>query len=157
MSTGLIIAIVVVALILVGLLVLMPRMRAKAEERKAAKELGSRRERVATEHRDEASTRTSRAEQAEQEAAIAQKNAQVERAQAERLEEEAQLHERGLADHKLIDDDERDRFDGVSGGTATAGDRDDRPASRAATADDTAGHAGSEREQGREDERETRR
>ena len=56
---------------------------------------------------------------------MAQKNAQVERAQAERHEQEAQLHERGMADDKLIDDDERDRFDGVSGSTATA-DRDDR-------------------------------
>jgi hypothetical protein len=161
MSTGLIIAIVIVVLLLIGLLVLMPRMRAKAEERKAAKELGSRRERVATEHREEASTRSSRAERAEQEAALAQKNAQVERAQAERHEQEAQLHDRGLADDKLIDDDERERFDGVSGNTATA-DRDERAEGddRGAVRDGTTGagsDANTEYEQGREDERETRR
>ena len=41
MSTGLIIAIVVVVLLLIGLLVMLPRMRAKSEERKAQKELES--------------------------------------------------------------------------------------------------------------------
>jgi type II secretory pathway pseudopilin PulG len=126
MSTGLIIAIVVVALILVGLLVMLPRMRAKAEQRKAARELEGRRERVATEHREEASTRSTRAEEAERKAAIAQQNAQAERAQAESLEQEAQLHERGLADDKLIDDDERDRFDGVSNTTTADGRTDGR-------------------------------
>ena len=136
MSAGLIFLIVVVALIVIGLVFLMPRMRAKAEERKAARELESRRERVATEHREAASTRSTRAERAEQEAAVAQQNAQRERAEAERLEQEAQLHERGLADDKLIEDDERDRFDGVSGSTATA-DRDDRAGIRDGTTGDT--------------------
>ena len=36
---------------------MLPRMRAKAREREARKELEGRRERVATEHREEASTR----------------------------------------------------------------------------------------------------
>ncbi len=162
MSTGLIIAIVIVVLILIALLVMLPRMRAKAEERKAAKELESRRERVATEHREEASTRSSRAERAEQEAALAQKNAEVERAQAQRHEQEAQLHERGMADDKLIEDDERDRFDGVSGNTATT-DRDDRTtgedrgAIRDGTTGETSDRADTGYEPGREDERETRR
>ena len=160
MSTGLIIAIVIVVLILIALLVLLPRMRAKAEERKAAKELEGRRERVATEHREEASTRASRAERAEQEAVMAQKNAEVERAQAERHEQEAQLHERGMADDKLIDDHERDRFGGVSNtATAERDDRvegDDRAGIRDGTTRDASG-ANSEYEQGREDERETRR
>ena len=68
MSAGLIVLIVVVALIIIGLVFLMPRMRAKAEERKAARELESRRDRVATENREAASTRSTRAERAEQEA-----------------------------------------------------------------------------------------
>ena len=40
MSTGVIIAIVVVVLILLALLVMLPRMRAKSQERKAQRELG---------------------------------------------------------------------------------------------------------------------
>jgi hypothetical protein len=161
MSTGLIIAIVIVVLILIALLVLLPRMRAKAEERKAAKELEGRRERVATEHREEASTRASRAERAEQEAVMAQKNAEVERAQAERHEQEAQLHERGMADDKLIDDHERDRFDGVASTNRddddVAAQRDDRAGVRDGTTGDTSDRADTEYEQGREDERAERR
>ena len=41
MSTGLIIAIVVVALILLAVLFLIPRMRRKAEMRKRERELGT--------------------------------------------------------------------------------------------------------------------
>ena len=146
MSTGLIVAIIIVALIVIGLLVLMPRLRAKAAEKKAQRELESRRERVATEHREAASTRTTAADRAEQEAAIAQQNAQRERAEAERLEQEAQMHERGLADDKLIEDDERDRFQNVTGDT------------RGDTADDDTGatRANTEYERGAEDEREGR-
>jgi FtsZ-interacting cell division protein ZipA len=143
MSTGLIVTIVIVALILVGLLVLLPRMRAKAQERKAAKELESRRGRVATEHREEADTRSTRAEEAERQAAIAQAAAQSERAEAERHEQEAHLHERGLADERLIDDQERDRFDGLTG-PARGADGDHPVPPRADTSF----------EQGREDERE---
>ena len=117
MSTGLIIAIIVVVLLLIGLLVLMPRMRAKANERKAQKELESRRERVATEHRETASTRTTEADRAEQEAEIAQQKARAQRAEAESHEQQAQLHERGLADDKLVEDHERERFEPVTGGT----------------------------------------
>ena len=161
MSTGLIIAIVIVVLVLIALLVLLPRMRAKSEERKAAKELEGRRERVATEHREEASTRASAAERAEQEAVMAQKNAEVERAQAERHEQEAQLHERGMADDKLIDDHERDRFDGVASTNRDRDDdvaeRDDRAGVRDGTTGDTSDRADTEYEQGREDERVERR
>ena len=57
MSTGLIIAIVVVALILIGLLVLLPRMRATARHKQAERELHSRRHAVADEHRSEAEER----------------------------------------------------------------------------------------------------
>ena len=145
MSTGLIVAIIIVALIVVGLLVLMPRMRAKAAEKKAQRELESRRERVATEHREAASTRSTAAERAEQEAAIAQQNAQRERAEADRLEQQAQMHERGLADDELIEDHERDRFQNVTGDA------------RGETADDARGtRADTEYEQGAEDEREGR-
>lgn len=159
MSTGVIIAIVVVVLLLIGLMVLMPRMRAKANERKAQKELESRRERVATEHRETASARTGEADRAEQEAEIAQQKARAQRAEAERHESEAKLHERGLADEQLVEDHERDRFSGVAGGNGTdrseADQRtadDERPAARQAGAgdDDT------EYEQGREDEAATR-
>jgi len=155
MSTGLIIAIVVVVLLLIGLLVLMPRMRAKSKERKAQKELESRRERVATEHRDTASARAGEADRAEQEAEIAQQKARAQRAEAERHESEAKLHERGLADDQLVEDHERDRFSGVTGdnGTDRADDDtvrsegDERPVARQETGDNT------EYEQGREDER----
>ena len=100
MSTGLIIAIVVVAIIIIALLALMPRMRAKAREREARRELESRRERVADEHRTAATER--------------------ERAEANLRRERAEMHERGMADDELIDDNERDRFQGVAG----TGDRD---------------------------------
>ena len=89
---------------------------------------------------------------------MAQKNAEVERAQAERHEQEAQLHERGMADDKLIDDHERDRFDGVA---STDRDRDDNVDDRAGVRDgttgDTSDRANTEYEQGREDERVERR
>jgi FtsZ-interacting cell division protein ZipA len=177
MSTGLIILIVVVALLLIGLLVMLPRMRAKANERKAQRELESRRDRVATEHRETASARATEADRAEQEAEIAQQKARAERAEAERHEAEAKMHERGLADDKLVDDHERDRFAGVTGDNGTTDRRDDAvdadrdrgaygdagrttaagdaPAARqATTADETAGdRPNTEYQQGREDER----
>jgi hypothetical protein len=178
MSTGLIIAIVVIVLILIALLVMLPRMRAKAEERKAQKELESRRERVATENREVASTRASEADKAEQQAVVAQQEAKAQRAEAEKLEAEAQMHERGLADDQLIEDHERDRFGNVAGaghdegaaetradtadartGAENGEVRDDRPAARqagdGAATDDAA--ARSDYEQGRVDERETER
>jgi hypothetical protein len=186
-STGLIILIVVAVLILLALLVLMPRMRAKSEERKAQKELESRRERVATEHRETASTRATEADKAEQEAEIAQQRARAQRAEAERHEAEAKMHERGLADDQLVEDHERDRFGGVTGANGTTGaDRDrtvdrtddravegtrtdageQQPAARQATAGDERRAEGSEPgseteyEHGRKDEaaaRESRR
>lgn len=151
MSIALIIGIAIVALVLVALLMLLPRMRAKAEERKTTKELESRRERAATEHREEAGARSTRAELSERNAAIAQQNAKSERAEAERLEQEAQLHERGLADDMLIDHDERDRFQGVTG-TARADD-DNRPAAAWSGSGDASADAADKR--GLEDERTT--
>ena len=115
MSTGAIIAIVVVALIVVVLLAfVVPRMRARSRVRARERELQQRRERVAGEHRAEADQRERQAAQAEQRARIAEREAQTERAQAELHQERAGLHERGMADDELIDDHERDRFEGTS-------------------------------------------
>jgi predicted Holliday junction resolvase-like endonuclease len=97
MSTGAIIAIVVVVLILLALIaLLLPRMRAKSRER----ELNRRRGEVADTHREHASARVARAEEAEQIAAR-------ERAEAELHETRARMHERGLADDELERDDGR--------------------------------------------------
>jgi hypothetical protein len=114
MSTGLIIAIVVVALILLAVLFLIPRMRRKAEMRKRERELSNRRDAVATEHREVATSREREAEQAERQARMAEKEAQRQRAEAELHQERAAMHERGEADHELIDDHERDRFAGTT-------------------------------------------
>jgi C4-dicarboxylate-specific signal transduction histidine kinase len=103
MSTGAIIAIVIVVLIALALIAfLLPRMRAKSRERQLIRQRGE----VADAHRERASARTVRAEEAEQIAAR-------ERAEAELHETRARLHERGLADDELDAEDERlgdDRF-----------------------------------------------
>jgi hypothetical protein len=111
MSIGAIIAIIVVAIIIVAVIAIaLPRMRANARER----ELMRRRGAVADAHRDRASNRVARAEEAEQIAAR-------ERAEAELHETRARLHERGLADDELEseharlgDDDRFTRADGDS-------------------------------------------
>jgi type II secretory pathway pseudopilin PulG len=114
MSTGLIIAIVVVAVIILALLVLLPRMRASARRKQAERELHSRRETVAGEHRSAAAERENRAEMAQQKARIAEQTAQRERAEANLQSERAEMHERGMADQELIDESERDRFADVA-------------------------------------------
>ena len=115
MTTGAIIAIVVVALIVLALLAFMlPRMRARARVQKRERELQNRRERVAGEHRAAADARERQAAEAEQRARIAQREADAERADAEVHSERAGLHEKGMADHELIDESERDRFAGTS-------------------------------------------
>jgi type II secretory pathway pseudopilin PulG len=115
MSTGLIIAIIVVAIIIIALLMLLPRMRGAARQKQAERELRSRREAVADEHRQEAAQREARAERAEQQARMAEQEAQRERADANLKKERASMHERGMADDELIADDERERFAGVAG------------------------------------------
>jgi Flp pilus assembly protein TadB len=111
--TGLIIAIVVIAIIaLVLFAFVMPRAREKARER----ELANRRDEVATAHRERAEDRAARAEYAEQQA-------RRERAEAELHESRARLHERGLADDEL--DAERERL-GTADGTRGDGYADDR-------------------------------
>jgi hypothetical protein len=124
MSTGLIIAIAVAAVIILALLVLMPRMRASARRKQAERELHSRRERVADEHRSEAAERERAADMAERKARMAQQEAERERAEANLRQERAEMHERGEADHELIDDSERDRFEGVAGGPTADRDGD---------------------------------
>ena len=101
MSTGTIIAIVVIVLIVLAILAfVMPRMRARAEERK----LDKRRGRAAEGHRELAEHRAERARMAEAQA-------QRERAEAELHESRAQMHEQGLADDELEDAPEPGRFD----------------------------------------------
>lgn len=114
MSTGVIIAIVVVVVILLAVLLALPRLRERARVRARERELGQRRDRVIEEHHEEADARMSRAQEAEQRARIAQQEAERERAAAQLNQEKAGLHERGLADHELIDEDERDKFEGTS-------------------------------------------
>jgi FtsZ-interacting cell division protein ZipA len=114
MSTGLIIAIVVVAIIILAVLFFIPRMKRAAQVKARERELGQRRERVATEHREVADSRAREAEQAERQARMAQKEAERQRAEAELHQERATMHERGDADHELIEDHERDRFAGTS-------------------------------------------
>lgn len=144
MSTALIVVIVVAAILILALLVLMPRMRANARQREAQRELHSRRERVAEEHRNEAGERERSAEQAERKARMAQQEAERERAEANLRRERAEMHERGEADDELIDDSERDRFEGVTG--------HDENGTRSADME-AEGAPGTPYEQGREDER----
>ena len=109
MSTGAIIAIVVVAILIIAVFAIaLPRMRANARER----ELARRRDEVAGAHRDRATDRLARAEEAEHVAAR-------ERAEAELHEARARLHERGLADDELEAEHER-----LGGGNAAEGDDD---------------------------------
>ena len=128
MSAAAWIIIVLAVLAIIALVVLMPRMRAKSREQKAKRELGQRRERVATDNREQAGARSRQAEQAEQKATAAQQAAERERAEARRLETEADRHEQGLADDELIEDHERDRLGPVAGTPidSDADGRDDR-------------------------------
>jgi FtsZ-interacting cell division protein ZipA len=145
MSTGLIIAIVVIALILIALFAfVLPRARRTARVKARERELGQRRERVAGEQRAEAEERRGQAEMAEQRAQMAESEATRERAEADLR---AQMHERGMADDELIDESERDKFAGTSADeSAPMRDEDERPMHEPA----------SDYEQGRIDEREQR-
>jgi len=121
MTTGAIIAIVVIAIIVIALLMMIPRMRARSVERRRMRELESRRTAEAERHRGEASERERRADVAEQKARMAQQAAERERADARLHEERATMHERGMADDELIGSHEREDFAGVAG-------TEDRPA-----------------------------
>ena len=99
MDTGVIIAIAVIAaLILIALLVALPRMKRKSEERK----VDQHRQQAAEHHRVEADQKHKQAELAEAEAKKV-------RAEAEMDAKKAELHERGMADHELgVDTPNRD-------------------------------------------------
>jgi FtsZ-interacting cell division protein ZipA len=115
MSTAAIIVIIaVVVIVVIALLLMLPRMRERARIRGRERELDQRRDRVVTAHREEAADRERRAEVAEQRARVAEQEAQRERAAAQVREEQAELHERGLADDELISEDEREDFAGTS-------------------------------------------
>ena len=90
MSTGAIVAIVVLVALFVILLAALPRIRARREERR----LEHRRGQAVEAHRSEAELKAARADHAER---IAQK----ERAEADLHESRARLHEQGLADDDL--------------------------------------------------------
>jgi hypothetical protein len=95
MSTIAVIVIIAAAVLVLAVIALaIPRARANARRR----ELERRRGEVAGVHRDQASARIARAEEAE-------KIAARERAEADLHEARARLHERGLADDEL--DEER--------------------------------------------------
>jgi FtsZ-interacting cell division protein ZipA len=116
MSTVLVVVIVVVVVAVVAALSLtrLPRARERARVQKRERELSERREQVVDGHREEAASRDRQAEVAEQRARVAAQEAERQRAESQLAEEKARLHERGLADHELIDDDERERFAGTS-------------------------------------------
>jgi FtsZ-interacting cell division protein ZipA len=127
MSTVLIVVIVVVVIVVVGLLLTLPKARERARLQKRERELDQRRDQVVGEHREEAASRERQAEVAEQRARVAAQEANRERAESELAQEKAKLHERGLADHELIDDDEREHFAGTSASEPLADEADGAP------------------------------
>jgi hypothetical protein len=97
MSTGAIIAIVVIAIILLALIAyVLPRSRARSRERQVVR----RREEVAGAHREVARDRLADADRAEREA-------RAQRAEAELHESRAALHDDGLADDELATEHRR--------------------------------------------------
>jgi type II secretory pathway pseudopilin PulG len=132
MSTGLLIVLIIVALAIVAALVLMPRMRAKAQETKREREIEHRREAAADNHRSVAQERTTEAERLEAEA-------RARKAEADMHGEHAELHSRGMADDKLVRDDEPELAEHVQRS------RLDRDADGRLDADDVKPHAGERR------------
>ena len=101
MSTGTIVAIVIIAVILLAIFaVVLPRMRARSEERKLNKARGQ----AAEGHRAVADERMQRAR-------LAERQAQRERAEAELHQSRAEMHEQGLADDQLEEAPEPGRFE----------------------------------------------
>jgi uncharacterized protein HemY len=101
MSTGTIVAIVIVALIVLAIFAfVLPRLRARGHERKLNKARGQ----AAEGHREVAEERMERAR-------LAERQAQRERAEAELHQSRADMHERGLADDRLDDAPEPGRFE----------------------------------------------
>jgi flagellar biosynthesis/type III secretory pathway M-ring protein FliF/YscJ len=98
MSTGAIIAIVVGALIVIGVVIALIA-RARSGERA----LNRRRQEAAGAHRQQAEVRGREAEQAEQRAKLAQAEAERHRADARLQNERAEAYEQGRADDRLRD------------------------------------------------------
>jgi hypothetical protein len=115
MSTGTIVAIVIIAVVLIAILAfVLPRMRARKQERQLNKARGQ----AAEGHREVAEERMQRAR-------LAERQAQRERAEAELHQSRADMHERGLADDQLEDAPEPGRFDREEeGGTERDPDRE---------------------------------
>jgi hypothetical protein len=102
MSTGVVIAIVIAALVVIAILALLvPRMRARAAERRITQA----RSRAAEGHREVAEERMDRAR-------LAEREAQRDRAEAELHQARAHMHEEGRADEALDEaPDPSGRFD----------------------------------------------
>ena len=110
MSTGAIIVLAIIAAVaLIVLFALMPRLKAKKEERR----LEARRREVAGRHRAEAEDREQHAMRAEREAEQARREAELHHG-------EARMHEEGLADDRLREHDD----DRETGRFTRDGDRD---------------------------------
>src|SRR4051812_33962814 len=157
MSTGAIIAIIVVALILIALFAfVLPRMRRQAQIKARERELGRRREQVADQHRAEAGTREREADMAERKAQLAQAEAEKQRAEAQMQQQRAEMHERGMADDELVADHEREHFAPAmnDGSASTERAVDGGTAHEPMT---TGGGPRSDYDQGRVDERQSER
>jgi flagellar biosynthesis/type III secretory pathway M-ring protein FliF/YscJ len=100
MSTGVIVAIVVAALILVGLVIALIA-RARSGERA----LERRRNEAAAASRQDAELKVSEAERAEHRARLAEAEAERHRAESRLHGERAEAYEQGLADDHLRDDE----------------------------------------------------
>jgi uncharacterized membrane protein YhiD involved in acid resistance len=111
MSTGLIVAIVIAALLVIAVMVLLPRMRANAAHKRRERELAQRREAAVETHRSIEQERLTEAERLEREA-------QAQKAEAQMHAQHAELHERGMADDRLVRSDESELGDHVHGGPA---------------------------------------
>jgi FtsZ-interacting cell division protein ZipA len=125
MSTvAIVVIVVVVVLVLLGLFFVAPRIRERSRLASRTRELRSRREEAISEHREEAERRERSAQEHEQRARIAQQEAERERAEAQLRQEKATLHERGMADPELVDDEEREHFAGTSAAPDPGSERD---------------------------------
>jgi hypothetical protein len=102
MSTGLIVAIVVVVVVLFVAGLILSRARAGIRAKRRERELGRRRDTAVQQHNTAAETRAERADAAEQRARIAQQEAQRERAESELHRERASMVEQGHADDQLM-------------------------------------------------------
>jgi hypothetical protein len=111
--TIVVLAVVVVALV-TAVLYVMPRAWERRRLGMRERELNRRREQVVKEERAQAASRSRLADEADQRARIAAREARRERADAQLSQERALLHERRMADDELVTDDERERFAGTS-------------------------------------------